>query len=485
MSSLKDARIRTTIPPLTPRQREVLGLLARGYSNPQIGEALGISLDGAKWHVAEIMARLGVDSREEAAGYWRDYNRPAARLARLARAFVPVAAWAKWGAAVAGVGAASAIAVVTVVAMNGGGNAHTPAASVASGTATASATSTFLSAASSTVVVSTVVGTPTASSAVPTPSSTPPPGRTGIRTVDKAIAAMEAQDFDALASQLVTQEIACPPYQQTAGPPASCEEASQGRGGETRPAYTYSECHGPQHYPVETAVLSLADQAGAESLYAVAKNPDGTYRLVFQDESPNAFTLTVNGQGITTVGRACGASAATVLNAAGTDSVVYLAPGTPEPPSSSGLTGIQPVDRAIAAMQAQDFAALASQLVTHQESCGLNPPPADSWLSPCAPGVATGTVQHVYLVAGCDSPTWMPASTAVVDIAAMLSGSNRLYGVRENADATYSVVFADDNESAFTLTVADAGVTTLGRSCGVPASAVLPAGGTVIAGPFE
>ncbi len=55
----------------TPRQREVLALVAKGLTNGEIAEALGISLAGAKWHVAEVMSKLGVESREDAARYWR------------------------------------------------------------------------------------------------------------------------------------------------------------------------------------------------------------------------------------------------------------------------------------------------------------------------------------------------------------------------------------------------------------------------------
>jgi DNA-binding CsgD family transcriptional regulator len=54
---------------LTPRQRQVLALLREGLSNEQIAERLGISLDGAKFHVSEILGRLGVGSRNEAAGW--------------------------------------------------------------------------------------------------------------------------------------------------------------------------------------------------------------------------------------------------------------------------------------------------------------------------------------------------------------------------------------------------------------------------------
>lgn len=52
---------------LTPRQRQVLRLLAAGRTNPEIARALGISLAGAKWHVSEVLSRLGVTSRIEAA----------------------------------------------------------------------------------------------------------------------------------------------------------------------------------------------------------------------------------------------------------------------------------------------------------------------------------------------------------------------------------------------------------------------------------
>jgi DNA-binding CsgD family transcriptional regulator len=51
---------------LTPREREVLDLLKRGYSNRDIAQELQISLSGAKYHVSEIMSRLGATSRDEA-----------------------------------------------------------------------------------------------------------------------------------------------------------------------------------------------------------------------------------------------------------------------------------------------------------------------------------------------------------------------------------------------------------------------------------
>lgn len=52
--------------PLTPREREVLALLAEGLANKAIAARLGISEHTAKFHVNAILGKLGVDSRAEA-----------------------------------------------------------------------------------------------------------------------------------------------------------------------------------------------------------------------------------------------------------------------------------------------------------------------------------------------------------------------------------------------------------------------------------
>jgi DNA-binding CsgD family transcriptional regulator len=52
---------------LTRREREVLGLLAAGRTNRQIASALFISVKTAGIHVSNILAKLGVASRGEAA----------------------------------------------------------------------------------------------------------------------------------------------------------------------------------------------------------------------------------------------------------------------------------------------------------------------------------------------------------------------------------------------------------------------------------
>ncbi|MFJ8199273.1 helix-turn-helix transcriptional regulator [Streptomyces sp. NPDC096152] len=58
---------------LTARERDVLGLLARGRSNRQIGEELFITGKTASVHVSNILAKLGAASRTEAVAIaWRD-----------------------------------------------------------------------------------------------------------------------------------------------------------------------------------------------------------------------------------------------------------------------------------------------------------------------------------------------------------------------------------------------------------------------------
>jgi DNA-binding NarL/FixJ family response regulator len=53
--------------PVTPREAEVLGHLANGRTNRQIAEALFISEKTASVHVTNLLRKLGVTSRVEAA----------------------------------------------------------------------------------------------------------------------------------------------------------------------------------------------------------------------------------------------------------------------------------------------------------------------------------------------------------------------------------------------------------------------------------
>ena len=55
------------IEPLTDRELEVLALLGRGLSNQEIADELVVSIKTVKTHVSNILAKLEVDSRTQAA----------------------------------------------------------------------------------------------------------------------------------------------------------------------------------------------------------------------------------------------------------------------------------------------------------------------------------------------------------------------------------------------------------------------------------
>lgn len=52
--------------PLTAREEEVLQLMARGLRNKDIAQALNVSERTAIFHVGNVIAKLGADSRSEA-----------------------------------------------------------------------------------------------------------------------------------------------------------------------------------------------------------------------------------------------------------------------------------------------------------------------------------------------------------------------------------------------------------------------------------
>ena len=60
------AKRSTGIDELTPREMDVLRLLAQGLSNRKIGERLSINERTVKYHVAAILAKLEAANRTDA-----------------------------------------------------------------------------------------------------------------------------------------------------------------------------------------------------------------------------------------------------------------------------------------------------------------------------------------------------------------------------------------------------------------------------------
>ncbi len=60
------------LPPLSPRELDVLGLMARGRSDKAIARALDVAIPTVKSHVHRVLSKLGVDSRTQAALVARD-----------------------------------------------------------------------------------------------------------------------------------------------------------------------------------------------------------------------------------------------------------------------------------------------------------------------------------------------------------------------------------------------------------------------------
>lgn len=79
---------------LSPRQRDVLALVARGLTNREVGETLGIAADTVRTHVATILAALDVSNRTEATAAYLAWDAEPAQLAvvldRPALAVLPV-----------------------------------------------------------------------------------------------------------------------------------------------------------------------------------------------------------------------------------------------------------------------------------------------------------------------------------------------------------------------------------------------------------
>jgi len=111
---------------LTPREWEVLELIREGLSNEDIAARLEISIDGVKYHVSEILGKLGVRDRLEAARWrperqWRPWAIVSLPLSRWPRS---LATRAVAFALAAGVAAMAGLLIWGLVTTRGGDDAQ-------------------------------------------------------------------------------------------------------------------------------------------------------------------------------------------------------------------------------------------------------------------------------------------------------------------------------------------------------------------------
>lgn len=102
----------------SPRERDVLDLVARGLTNAEIATELGITFATAKWHVSELITKLGVESREEVAAYWRRERSPVGRSRSWLRGLLGLGA-IKLAAGSAAVAGLASVAIVGTVILGG------------------------------------------------------------------------------------------------------------------------------------------------------------------------------------------------------------------------------------------------------------------------------------------------------------------------------------------------------------------------------
>src|SRR6185436_14261097 len=66
MNPSEDKAAGALVEPLTRREREILGLLAEGFSAPEIAQKLTLAVSSVKWHVQQLYGKLGVNNKQRA-----------------------------------------------------------------------------------------------------------------------------------------------------------------------------------------------------------------------------------------------------------------------------------------------------------------------------------------------------------------------------------------------------------------------------------
>lgn len=113
----------------------MLDLLARGRTNAEIANALGITFATAKWHVSTIIGKMGAATREEAVEAWRRRGGPFPRLIRAIQPLATPVPLLKASAVVLGVAAVTGLGF-GVLSLRGGDGPPSPVVPTATVAAT-------------------------------------------------------------------------------------------------------------------------------------------------------------------------------------------------------------------------------------------------------------------------------------------------------------------------------------------------------------
>ena len=96
---------------LTPAERRVLDELRRGGTNAEIAARLGVTLDAVKFHISNMLGKLGLDNRHQLAAWRPEPRRRLFGLLAVPATLEPVGRVLVW----AGVAAVAVVAVVLIV----------------------------------------------------------------------------------------------------------------------------------------------------------------------------------------------------------------------------------------------------------------------------------------------------------------------------------------------------------------------------------
>ena len=72
LSELRETSRNTKLPPLSEREKEILDLLAKGYTTAQTADAIFLSTETVRWYRKKLLAKYGVANTPELVSLLKD-----------------------------------------------------------------------------------------------------------------------------------------------------------------------------------------------------------------------------------------------------------------------------------------------------------------------------------------------------------------------------------------------------------------------------